>query len=176
LDYSEERLRCERFEAKPKRVIMAPNFRDWVDALGDAEVARRYNDIADRIRDGRLLATRTYRRGIERDEDALLQEDGIKHLHLDNGGGDQLLFCVEYDDAVVFLEINSHRHFGTEPPGSVLLSLHRACLEREDQDASERRKGRLSDKIAAIGRGLLRRRSASERRERAESAPRETDE
>lgn len=55
-------------------------------------------------------------------------------------GSDVLLFAVEYDDRVVFLEVNSHKHFKTEPKGSVLLSLHHQCLKKEDEAGPERSK------------------------------------
>jgi hypothetical protein len=163
-DNSDQRLRCERIEAKPKRIIMADNFRDWVGALADPQKARRFNQLIDCVRDGRIVPPNFYRRGIERTPDDLLEEDGIKHLHLDEGGGDDLLFCVEYDDAVVLMETNSHRHFGTEPPGSVLLSLHHECLLHQDREAAERKTMRLRERIRAIKNGLLKRRTSSERR------------
>lgn len=170
-DYSHQRLRCERIQNKPKQVIQAPNFRDWVDALANLDRAARYNEIADCIRDGRLLPATSYRHGIERDGDPLLVQEGIKHLHLDEGSGDELLFCVEYEDAVVFLEINSHKHFGTEPPGSVLLSLHNVFLNRQDQEAEGRKKTGIAGRIEAVKSGLLKRRSTNERAERDESSP-----
>jgi hypothetical protein len=53
-------------------------------------------------------------------------------------GSDVLLFAVEYADRVVFLEVNSHKHFDREPKGSVLLSLHKQCLKNEDEAAAVR--------------------------------------
>lgn len=133
------RLRCERFEARPKEVIRGSTYTDHTKSV--ASNPRLLNDleqIADCIEEGRPLERRFYRSGLDIDDDPLLDQEGIKHLHLDNMGSDVLLFAVEYRDRVVFLEVNTHKHFKTEPKGSVLLSLHRQCLKNEDVAAAER--------------------------------------
>jgi hypothetical protein len=56
-------------------------------------------------------------------------------------GSDELLFAVEYADRVALLEVNTHKHFKTEPKGSVLLSLHRSSLIKEDDGAAKRERG-----------------------------------
>jgi hypothetical protein len=155
---SKDRLRCERFETKPKRVIQAANFHDWINALNDPLIAARYNEFADCVAQGRIVPPNFYRRGIDRTPDDLLAQEGIKHIHLDEGGGDALMFVVEYDDAVVFLEINSHTHFSTQPPGSVLLSLHHNCLVQQDKDVLQRIADRIIEKAKIYRSGLLPRR------------------
>jgi hypothetical protein len=136
---SEIRLRCERFERKPKEVILAPNFRDFTRMVkGNQRLEDDLLDITDRIERGAPLNRRFYRAGLEQDGDPLLVQEGIKHIHLDHMGSDVLLFAVEYDDRVVFLEVNSHKHFRGEPKGSVLLSLHQQCLKSEDKAAAAR--------------------------------------
>lgn len=162
VDHSEKRLRCERFEAKSKRVIFAPNMTDWIGALADPELAARFNQFIDCIKDGHIVPPNFYRRGIERTPDDLLEEEGIKHVHLDEGGGDVILFVVEYDDSVVFLEINTHRHFETEPVGSVLLSLHANCLRQQDAEAGERREERIAERQQIFREGLFGRRRSSD--------------
>lgn len=138
-DQSGERLRCERFEAKPKEVLRATNYTDHTKRVAhESRLLDDLEEIAGCIEQGRPLDRRFYRSGLEVDDDPLLRNEGIKHLHLDNMGSDVLLFAVEYSDRVVFLEVNSHKHFRTEPKGSVLLSLHRQCLKIEDADAAER--------------------------------------
>ena len=52
------------------------------------------------------------------------------HLHLGGQNSDELLFLVQYPERVVLLEINSHKHFATEPKGSLLDSLHERHLAR----------------------------------------------
>jgi hypothetical protein len=133
------RLRCERFERKPKDVIIAPNYRDFTKTVkGNQQLEGDLIEIVDRIERGTSLDRRFYRTGLENDGDPLLVQEGIKHLHLDHMGSDVLLFAVEYEDRVVFLEVNSHKHFRGEPKGSVLLSLHQQCLKSEDEAAAER--------------------------------------
>lgn len=137
--HSAKRLRCERFERKPKEVIIAPNYRDYTRSVkGNQQLESDLIEIADAIEKGARLDRRFYRAGLENDGDPLLVQEGIKHLHLDHMGSDVLLFAVEYDDRVVFLEVNSHKHFKSEPKGSVLLSLHQLCLKNEDKAAAER--------------------------------------
>lgn len=136
---SEIRLRCERFERKPKAVTLAPNYRDFTRTVnGNPQLEDDLLEIADCIEKGIPLNRRFYRAGLENDGDPLLVQEGIKHLHLDHMGSDVLLFAVEYKDRVVFLEVNSHKHFKGEPKGSVLLSLHQQCLKGEDRAAAAR--------------------------------------
>jgi len=146
------RLRCDRFEQKPKRVVLAKNFKDWIGALSDPEVAARFTRLRDCITQGYIVPDHYYRRSTRQDD--LLGQEGIKHLHLDGGGGDILLFAVEYDDAVVFLEINSHRHFAGEPPGAVLRSLHANCLREQDRQVQERLADRLAARMRIVRRGI----------------------
>jgi hypothetical protein len=74
-----------------------------------------------------------------------------------------LLFAVEYDDRVVFLEVNSHLHFQSEPAGSILLSLHQQCLANEDLAVVARRELRLIERAKALAKSLLPRGSKSRR-------------
>lgn len=138
-DHSEHRLRCERFERKPKEVLRSTNFADHTRRVAnESRLLDDLEQIVECIERGRPLDRRFYRSGLEVDQDPLLEAEGIKHLHLDNMGSDVLLFAVEYADRVVLLEVNSHKHFKTEPKGSVLLSLHRYYLKGEDAAAAER--------------------------------------
>jgi hypothetical protein len=134
-----QRMRCERFEAKPKEVIRASNYKDHTRSVAANEhLLDDLEEITDSIEKGRPLDRRFYRSGLKIDDDPLLVMEGIKHLHLGNMGSDTLLFAVEYSDRVVFLEVNTHKHFKSEPKGSILLSLHRQCLKSEDETAVSR--------------------------------------
>ena len=168
------RLRCERFETKPKRVIYSPLWADRVGALDAEDIAERFLQLQDCIIQGKIVPPHFYRRGIERTEDELLEAEGIKHAHLDGGGGNAILFVVEYDDAVVFLELDSHRHLETEPVGSVLVSLHASCLRAEDRAAAERVEARIAERGRIFREGLFRRKRTTDA-ERDEDAPREED-
>lgn len=70
-----------------------------------------------------------------------------------------LVFVVEYEDRVVFLEINGHKHFRTDPPGSLLHALYSATLANEDRAADNRRLARVAIKRLAVSTGLKPRRS-----------------
>jgi hypothetical protein len=133
------RLRCERFQERPKDVFRGSTYADHTKTVAsDPRLLDDLEEITDCIERGRPLDRRFYRSGLEIDEDPLLEAEGIKHLHLGNMGSDVLLFAVEYQDRVVLLEVNTHKHFRTEPKGSVLLSLHRQCLKNEDIAAAVR--------------------------------------
>lgn len=167
----DSRLRDDKIQHAPKRVIMADLFKDRIGALGDEKVAERYNTLTDCISHGRHIPLHFYRRSTRVDD--LLVQEGIKHLHLDGGGGDILLFLVEYEDAVVFLEINSHDHLKDDPPGTVLRSLHANCLAARDDEAAARkvmRQALLAEERANLKKGLKPRKSIS--RARGESVPR----
>ncbi len=138
-DDLKRRLRCERFECKRKEVILAPTYKDHTRSVErDERLIDDLEQITDHLERGRTLPRRFYRSGLDIDTDPLLEQEGIKHLHLGDMGSDTLLFAVEYADRVVFLEVNTHKHFNTEPKGSVLLSLHQTCLRNEDKAAAER--------------------------------------
>jgi hypothetical protein len=139
-DNSNQRLRCERFERKPKEVIRGAMYTDHTKRVAsDEHLLNDLEEIADCLEAGRALKRRFYRTGLDLDDDdELLRADGIKHLHLGDSRSDVLLFAVEYEDRVVFLEVNTHKHFRTEPKGSVLLSLHQRLLAKEDEAAAHR--------------------------------------
>jgi len=158
----DERLRCERIETKPKAVDFAPNFKDWTGLVfSTPELEDDLNDLIERIGDGRLLPLGSYRRGIDRDDDALLEAHGIKHLHLGGADSDVLLWLVEYDSRVVILEINSHKHFETEPPGSLLRSLHDNFLRNADRQSADDKEAGADNRLRIVRKGLLPRRSGS---------------
>jgi len=88
------------------------------------------NDIITQVSIGEDLSERFYRAGIDDDPDALLEQEGVIHLHLGGKNSDVLLFLVQYPDRVVLLEINTHKHFKTDPIGTLLRSLYEQYLLR----------------------------------------------
>lgn len=148
-----ERLRNRRFEeGKPKEVDHAPGFTDRTGLMkGDAKLRQNLHNIIYAIGKGNRLPEKCYRRGIDRDYDEMLDLYGINHLHLDEGGGDVLLFYVEYDDFVLLLEIDRHRDHFRSPIASVLRALHRTGLGLADKKASARKAKRK----ASVRKGLL---------------------
>ena len=80
-----------------------------------------------------------YRAGVDRDPDALLENQGIMHLHLGGRDSDVLVFLILYSDRVVLLASNTHVHFRTRPPGKNILALTQSWLgnlEREMHEAA----------------------------------------
>ena len=143
--------------ARPVR--FADQFRDHSRSLVLGNVYD--NDLRvliDHINAGSLVPERFYRSGIDRDDDELLAATGIKHLHLGGRGSDVLIFLVEYDDVVTLLEINDHKHFRTDPPGSLLRALYDAALTAEDAASLVRRQQRTVARRAVVRRGLKPRR------------------
>lgn len=116
--------------------MRAPSFRDHsrrvvVGSVYDDD----FNEIVEQISAGTRLQERFYRAGIDDDHDALLEQEGVIHLHLGGKNSDVLLFLVQYPDRVVLLEINTHKHFKTDPVGSILRSLHEQYLVRTAHEA-----------------------------------------
>jgi hypothetical protein len=118
-------------------VRRSPGFRDHSGAVTPgSEYDDDLDDIIDRISQGHTLPERYYRAGIDRDHDDLLETEGVVHLHLGGRNSDVLLFLVQYPDRVVLLEINTHKHFATEPKGSLLRAVHERHLARIAQEVA----------------------------------------
>lgn len=109
------------------------------------------------IGNGNLVPNRCYRTGIDRDDppDRLLIEQGIKHLHLGGPKSDTLLFLVEYETFVLLLDIQSHKVFEQEPPGSLLASLHHNALRRADALSALEKMQVAADKLARGAKAAL---------------------
>lgn len=120
----------------------------------DSLLENDLNEIIDRIGAGRAIPERFYRAGIDRDPDELLDTLGIMHLHLGNRGSDELLFLVQYSERVVLLEINSHKHFATEPKGTLLAALHERHLTRLAQEGAKADAAKTAERAARIGKAM----------------------
>lgn len=136
------RLRLPRIEEKPKPV----HAERWSDFAGIGKVQTHRDELAAIIKGigrGDGVPEAHYRAGIDRDNDALLEEQGIMHLHLGGKDSDVLVFLIQYADQVVLLESNTHMHFRTQPPGKNILALAQswlADLEHDIQAAADRAK------------------------------------
>lgn len=150
------RIRDERFlEGSERDVLRAPSFVDWTNSIfSDSELEDQFNEIVDCLLEGKLIPEKYYRNRIGHSPDPLLTDSGIKHLHLGGRDSNIILFLVEYEDRVVILEANDHRHFAKKPEGALLLSLHHACLKAQDSDAKQRKEERLQEKKRIVMRGL----------------------
>lgn len=126
-------LRLPSIEAKPKQVFIADTFKvDAPDYL-KLELAEAIDDIAQRIERGRPLLEHHYRKRRFKTPDALLDREGIMHLHPLGEGTNELLYLIQYDSWVQFLEVSNHDHFAIYPPGYVLLRQHRSAIDAEWQ-------------------------------------------
>lgn len=133
------RLRLPRIEKKPKR-IYDERWHDFAGVRGDPVLFEELYQLIQSIERGDAVPDRYYRAGIDRDSDALLDQQGIMHLHLGGKDSDVLVFLIQYADRVVLLETNSHVHFRTQPAGRNILALSQSWLgnlEREMQAAAE---------------------------------------
>lgn len=129
-----ERLRNERLRVgTPRAVDYSPGFCDRSGLVGVGSKAA--DDLATLIYllgQGSPIPDRFYRNFVGDGNDRLLDEQGIKHLHLEGATSDILLFLVEYDEKVLLLEINDHNAFAEQPVGSTLHRLHCNALIKED--------------------------------------------
>jgi hypothetical protein len=116
-----------RFEQKPKRVIKADDFSDQCGVEHDARLLIELNEILDCIHNGWEIPDRYYPRDVDRHGDRLLDELGVKHLHLGGRGSDIIVYLAEFDAWVELLEINTHVHLESEPRGKDLKGLFRVA-------------------------------------------------
>lgn len=134
------RLRLRRIELKPKPVHVT-EFQDFAGIGKSPTLREELDEIIESIERGDGVPDAHYRAGIDRDEDVLLTERGIMHLHLGGKYSDVLVFLIQYADRVVLLETNTHMHFRTRPAGKNIVALSLAWLtnlEREISDAATR--------------------------------------
>ncbi|MCD2174446.1 hypothetical protein [Rhizobium sp. C4] len=136
-------LKLSRIERKPKKVLESPHFDSPSYFRGKPHLAAHLADIYIAISKGEPLPPWAYRRDIDTTDDDLLERLGVMHLHLGSQSSAELLFLMQYEEHVIFLEIASHRHFETDPPGTLLRRLHERKVEeinetlRLEQEAAE---------------------------------------
>lgn len=132
-----ERLRNERLRVgTPRAVDYSPGFCDRSGLVGVGSKAA--GDLATLIYllgQGSPIPDRFYRNFVGDGNDRLLEDQGIKHLHLGGATSNILLFLVEYEEKVLLLEINNHNAFAEQPVGSTLHRLHCSALASEDKVA-----------------------------------------
>ena len=95
-------------------------------------MARKVAHIRTCIQNGTPLPTGYYRKGVGLNADALLQAEGIMHLHLGASNTSELLYLIQYPDHVVLLELSDHAHFATRPIGVRLAAKHSAAVARKE--------------------------------------------
>ena len=92
-------------------------------ATRDARLSGQFNEIIDCIANGCSIPDEYYRRDVDRNRDRLLEETGVKHLHLDGPGSDKVVYLVELVDRVILLRIDNHVHLEDEPRGNLLRKI-----------------------------------------------------
>lgn len=133
------RIRGARFrQGNGKEVDYSPLYDDLTGLVGsNEEVTKNLIEIIRCIGAGNLVPEKFYRNGIDRDDDPLLEQHGIKHLHLhEDTDVDALLFLVEYSEFVLLLCVDGHRRHFEKPEGSVLRSLHDSAIRNADAKAA----------------------------------------
>ncbi|WP_374944187.1 hypothetical protein [Sphingomonas sp.] len=150
----DEPLRGARLQTRPKEVLTVEPFKDHSGQARVEPFAKDYLEMVRRIEGGLALDERFYRKRIEDTPDELLEKHGIKHFHLGGQSSDVLVFLAEYDDVVILLEINDHKHFETDPIGSLLISLHQRTMARTAEEAA----GPAAERRAQEERAAARRR------------------
>lgn len=134
------RQRLRRIERKPKQVHIV-EFQDFAGIGKSPTLRSELDEIIESIERGDGVPEAHYRAGIDRDDDPLLAEKGIMHLHLGGKDSDVLVLLIQYPNRVVLLETNTHVHFRTQPAGKNILALTQAWLgnlEREMTEAAAR--------------------------------------
>ena len=127
------RQRLRRVETKPKPVHVV-QFQDFA-GIGKLPVLRaELDDIIESIERGDGVSDCHYRAGIDLDEDSLLTDQGIMHLHLGGKDSDVIVFLIQYADRVVLLETNTHMHFRTQPAGKNIVALTQAWFRTLEND------------------------------------------
>lgn len=130
------RLRLARIERRPKPVHIS-GFQDYAGVGKRPALRAELDHIIESVERGDGVDEAHYRFGIDRDEDALLTDTGIMHLHLGGKASDVLVFLIQYFDRVVLLETNTHVHFHTQPAGKNISALSQAWLHSLEKDIAE---------------------------------------
>jgi hypothetical protein len=87
----------------------------------DARLLGQFNDLLDHISNGWEIPDEFYRLDIGKNRDRLLEDTGIKHLHLNGRGSDIVVYMIELEDRVILLRISGHAYLEDEPRGSGIL-------------------------------------------------------
>jgi hypothetical protein len=127
------RLRLRRIETKPKPVHVV-QFQDFAGIGKLPDLRAELDDIIESIERGDGASDCHYRAGIDLDEDSLLTDQGIMHLHLGGKDSDVIVFLIQYADRVVLLETNTHVHFRTQPAGKNIVAPTQAWFRTLEND------------------------------------------
>lgn len=128
------RQKLSRIEAKPKKVLLSPTFRDPAGIAQHDDFAGKIDLIRTCIVNGTPLPSGYYSKGAGLRSDAMLANFGTMHLHLGRWNTDALLWLVQYPEHVVFLELSDHKPFAQRPIGERFHRYHSGgILTREKE-------------------------------------------
>ena len=146
------RLRLAWIEQKPKRVHFVRGHARSVRLTPEQEACLL--EIRARIESGQRLPPFCYRVNRDSSADDLLEREGIMHVHLSADDRGEILFLVQYERNVVFLEVASHAAFRDDPPGSYLARLHQHALAELEGGFAAEDAGDVAGTKERIRRGL----------------------
>lgn len=122
-------LRLSSIKLHPKQVFIASSFHSKVaDRLKPVVLSAIY-DLGVRIENGFGLPEEVYRQNRDTTPDNILEKTGIMHVHPLGPGTSELLFLIQYDPIVIFLEVSDHHHFQILPPGHLLTAVHNEAIK-----------------------------------------------
>lgn len=149
-----DRQRLPLIERKPKAVHVLSGFRDLIGLARRPDLAGKLIQIRSCIVNGSPLPSGCYRKGADDTVDALLEKEGIMHLHLGRQNTAELLWLIQYPDRVVLLEVSGHSHFATVPPGAALKRLYGGALRLHEAKHTETIEKSARELRDAVRRGL----------------------
>lgn len=118
-------LKLPSIEPKPKKVLKAETYKDSIGLSSRRpDLATNLVTIVRCIENGYAIPEEYYRANRHDTPDELLEKLGVMHLHLDHPGCRELLYLVQFDEAVVLLEASDHIHVDTSPRGEILGRTH----------------------------------------------------
>ena len=126
-------LRSSSILGRPLQVNLAPKFLIKAKPELRADIARKLYKLGLTIQSGLPLDESFYRRDRHNTPDELLTNTGIMHLHPLGEGTNELLFLVQYETCVLFLEVSDHDHFAVLPRGHLLLTAYADAISDQEQ-------------------------------------------
>lgn len=92
------------------------------------------------IETGTPISDNYYRASSDRRGDDLLVKSGIMHLHLTHPHDDFILYLMQFDDFVLFIEVSTHAHLQKVPIGSSfnMYSIKKRIIEIQNKISDEK--------------------------------------
>lgn len=117
------------------KVVLASTFKVQVSSDVKRETVAAVHRLGLTIMAGNPVADTYYRRNRYTTPDSLLTKTGIMHIHPRGPGTNELLFLIQYEKSVLFLEVSDHDHFAIFPSGHLLLAVHQNSVLDQEREA-----------------------------------------